>query len=92
MKGKPLWLAVGAFIAGCVATSVIQVPPARADSPTARWEHWCLDVEGVPKPSELDRASAEGWELVSAAFRPPVVAKGDSVGGGATLLCFKRPR
>lgn len=91
MPVKRWWLLTVAFLAGCVATSASQVGSARADG-SARWEHWCLDLEGVPSESDLKRASSEGWELVSAAFRPPVVAKGDSVGGGATLLCFKRPR
>jgi len=91
MAVKRWWLLSVAFLAGCVATSALQVRSARADG-IERWEHWCLDLEGVPSDGDLKRASAEGWELVSAAFRPPVVAKGDSVGGGATLLCFKRPR
>jgi hypothetical protein len=87
------WLLAVAFVAGCVATATFTVPKARADASShARWEHWCVDVDGVPKNEQLDRAGAEGWELVSAAFRPPVVKEGSSVGGGATLLCFRRPR
>lgn len=88
---KPWWLVLLAFVAGCVATSTLQVPNAHAQSKSL-WEHMCVDVEGVPSPADLNAPSTEGWELVSAAFRPPVVAKGDSVGGGATLLCFKRAR
>ncbi len=94
MPLKPMWLMLCAFIAGCVASSVVRVPAAEAQPRVwngARWQHWCLDVEGVPTAEELDRPSNEGWEMVSATFRPPVVAKGDSVGGGATLVCFKRP-
>ncbi|MCC6336570.1 MAG: hypothetical protein IT380_21605 [Myxococcales bacterium] len=87
------WLLAIAFVAGCAATAAFQVPRARADAQgLVRWEHWCVDVEGLPKNSDLERAGAEGWEMVSATFRPPVVDKGSSVGGGATMLCFKRPR
>lgn len=90
---KPGWLVALAFCAGCLSTAVFSVPRARADAASlTRWEHWCLDVDGVPKNSDLDRAGAEGWELVSTNFRPPVVRDGSSVGGGATLVCFKRPR
>jgi hypothetical protein len=87
------WLLPVAFLAGCMATAAFTVPKARADAPVvARWDHWCVDVDGVPKQEQLDRASAEGWELVAATFRPPVVMSGASVGGGATLLCFRRAR
>ncbi|MEW6429981.1 MAG: hypothetical protein AB1730_00625 [Myxococcota bacterium] len=87
------WMVAVAFVAGCAATAAFQVPRARADAQgLPRWEHWCVDVEGVPKNSDLERAGAEGWELVSATFRPPVVQNGSSVGGGATVLCFKRPK
>ncbi len=82
-----------AFVAGCVTTAVFNVPRARADAVSlTRWEHWCIDVEGTPKNGDLEKAGAEGFELVSATFRPPVVQNGNSVGGGATFLCFKRPR
>lgn len=90
---KPGWLIALAFFAGCLTTAAVSVPRARAEGPSiSRWEHWCLDVDGVPKNSDLDRAGIEGWELVSTNFRPPVVSNGSSVGGGSTLLCFKRPR
>jgi hypothetical protein len=86
-------LLVLAFLAGCVTTALLQVPKARADGALiSRWEHWCVDVDGVPKNAELEKAGAEGFELISVTFRPPVVQNGNSVGGGATLLCFKRPR
>ncbi len=91
MPMKPWWLVSIAFVAGCAVTSALQVPNAHAEN-KAHWEHLCVDVEGVPSAADVNNPSAEGWELVSAAFRPPVVAKGDSVGGGATLLCFKRAR
>ncbi len=82
-----------AFIAGCVTTAVLNVPRARADAASfTRWEHWCVDVDGVPRNADLEKAGAEGFELVSVSFRPPVVQNGNSVGGGATYLCFKRPR
>lgn len=87
------WMVAVAFVAGCAATAAFQVPRARADAKDlARWEHWCVDVEGIPKNADLERAGAEGWELVSTTFRPPVVQNGSSVGGGATVLCFKRPK
>ncbi|MCA2981400.1 MAG: hypothetical protein INH41_01345 [Myxococcaceae bacterium] len=87
-----IWLTI-AFLAGCVTTALVNVPRAHADAATAaRWEHWCIDVDGTPKNGDLEKAGAEGFELVSVSFRPPVVQSGNSVGGGATLLCFKRPR
>jgi hypothetical protein len=80
-------------LAGCAPTVASQVPPARPDAVNlTRYEHWCVDVEGVVKTADLKRAGEEGWELVTSTFRPPVVAAGTSVGGGATTLCFKRPR
>lgn len=80
-----------AFLAGCLTTALFEVPRARADS-VVRWEHWCIDVDGVPKSTDYEKAGAQGFELVSVSFRPPVVQNGNSVGGGATYLCFKRPR
>lgn len=85
------WLVLVAFVAGCVTSAVVMVPRATA-STGPRWEHWCMDVEGVPKAADVERAGAEGWELATATFRPPVVEGGSSVGGGATYLCFKRAR
>ena len=85
------WLVLAAFAAGCVTSAVLMVPRATA-STVQRWEHWCMDVDGVPKTDDIDRAGVEGWELVTATFRPPVVQQGSSTGGGATYLCFKRPR
>jgi hypothetical protein len=91
-KRGSLLLAIG-FLAGCVTTALFNVPRAHADtSSVTRWEHWCVDVDGTPKNADLEKAGAEGFELVSVAFRPPVVQNGNSVGGGATYLCFKRPR
>lgn len=58
----------------------------------AQWEHWCVDFDPKPANPELQRAGDEGWEMVSMAFRPPVSQQGSSVGGGATLVCFKRPK
>lgn len=86
-------LVVAAFLAGCVTSALLNVPRARADGAShPRWEHWCVDVDGVPKNADLEKAGAEGFELVSVSFRPPVVQSGNSVGGGATYLCFKRQR
>lgn len=87
-------LVAAAFLAGCLTTAVLQVPRARAanGAPMTRWEHWCVDVDGIPRTSDFEKAGAEGFELVSVSFRPPVVQNGNSVGGGATYLCFKRPR
>lgn len=93
MKRANSWLVAVAFFAGCATTVAFTVPRARADGPTMKkWEHWCTDVDGVPTNGNLAKAGDEGWELVAATFRPPVVENGNSVGGGATYLCFKRPR
>jgi len=82
-----------AFLAGCATTAALQVPRANADGrPIQRWEHWCQDIDGVPTNDRLMKAGDEGWELVSLTFRPPVVQNGNSVGGGATYMCFKRPK
>lgn len=94
MKTPSKWLVAAAFFAGCATTVAFTVPRARADGPQPiqRWEHWCQDIDGVPSNGNLAKAGEEGWELVAATFRPPVVQNGNSVGGGATYLCFKRPR
>lgn len=94
MKLKPTTvLMVMAFIAGCASTFAFSVPVARAEQqPIKKWEHWCRDIDGVPTNEQLSKAGEEGWELVSSTFRPPVVQNGNSVGGGATFLCFKRPK
>lgn len=82
-----------AFLAGCATTAALQVPRAHADAVNLqRWEHWCQDIDGVPTNDRLMKAGDEGWELVSLTFRPPVVQAGNSVGGGATYMCFKRPK
>ncbi len=92
MTLKPVVVVAFAFfLLGCVAQRYLFVPPAHADN-VKRFEHWCTDVDGTPKSQELERISAEGWELAAATFRPPVVTQGNSIGGGATLLCFKRQR
>lgn len=92
MKPNTLLVAM-AFIAGCASTFAFQVPRAHADGRVLqRWEHWCHDIDGVPNNDQLAKAGDEGWELVSSTFRPPVVQNGNSVGGGATFLCFKRPK
>ncbi len=83
--------ALVAFALGCATTAALVIPPAHAQD-VKKWEHWCLDVDGLPKNGDLERAGAEGWELVSATFRPPVVQGGNSVGGGAMYVCFKRPK
>ena len=76
------WLVVSALVlaSGCATMRASQ------------WEHWCVDFDGKPANAELLRAGDEGWEMVSMAFRPPVSQLGNSVGGGATLVCFKRPK
>ncbi len=70
-----------ALLSGCATTRTVQ-----------QWEHWCVDFDPKPMNPELQRAGDEGWEMVSMAFRPPVSQQGSSVGGGATLVCFKRPK
>lgn len=65
--------------------------PPSSHAVTTRWDYWCFDSDGVPRADKLARAGGEGWEMVSAVFRPPVVQNGSSVGGGATWVCFKRP-
>lgn len=94
-RGRPLGraLVIVAFLAGCATTAALQVPRANADAVNLqRWEHWCQDIDGVPTNDRLMKAGDEGWELVSLTFRPPVVQAGNSVGGGATYMCFKRPK
>lgn len=92
MKRRSLLVTL-AFLAGCATTFALQVPRARADGPAVKkWEHWCMDIDGVPTNPQIEKAGEEGWELVATTFRPPVVQNGNSVGGGATYLCFKRPR
>lgn len=91
MKQRSILVAF-AFIAGCASTFAFQVPRAHADGRTVqKWQHWCTDIDGVPTNAQMNAPGDEGWELVSSTFRPPVVQNGNSVGGGATFLCFKRP-
>ncbi len=80
---KALLISSSVLLAGC-ATGL--------NAQGTRWEHWCFDVDGVPAVKDLENAGNQGWELVSASFRPPVVQNGSSVGGGATYVCFKRPK
>lgn len=84
MKRGLMVLTVGVLCLSCAET--------RAAHTRIRWEHWCADFDGVPTNERLMKAGQEGWELVSLSFRPPVVQNGNSVGGGATFLCFKRPQ
>ncbi len=80
-----------AFGLGCITEAVWQIPPARADTVVQRWDHWCVDFDGKPTNPDLKRAGEEGWEMVALTHRPPVVSGGNSVGGGAMFVCFKRP-
>ena len=83
MTMKMMIALLAVLLTGCAAS---------LGSQGTRWEHWCFDVDGVPAVKDLENAGNEGWELVSASFRPPVVQNGSSVGGGATYVCFKRPK
>ncbi len=80
-----------AFGLGCATEAVWQIPPARAEVEVKRWDHWCVDFDGKPTNPDLKRAGEEGWEMVALTHRPPVVSGGNSVGGGAMFVCFKRP-
>ena len=78
-----------------------QPPPAvvvaRPAGPSARSLSWIPGVLGLASAGVatglLVSASGKHGALLNAlTFRPPVVQNGNSVGGGATFLCFKRPK
>ena len=75
------------FVIGCVAggaASQMVVPKARANSSAPRWEYNCFDAEITDNfdlpVDELNKAGAQGWELVSMVPRR-----------GGYGYCFKRP-
>jgi hypothetical protein len=78
-----------AFLSGCVVTMAARdlvVPPARAGTNPTRWEHRCYTTSllGWQPYEDLNRlaneAGRKGWAI-----------SGGPAGGGATLVCFKRP-
>jgi hypothetical protein len=94
MTLRPKSLAYACVLSICMSCAWQRGPSGSLASGgnVQRFEHWCANVDGVPGESDLAPFGAQGWELVSATFRPPVVTNGNSIGGGATVLCFKRPR
>lgn len=56
------------FLIGCATGGVaaqIVIPPARAGTTATRWEHFCGRINAGLLTEQLNRAGAEGWELVS---------------------------
>lgn len=74
------------FILGCATGSVaaqLVVPPARAETPPARWEYFC--GEGTASTKQFNTFGAQGWELATMTTTPP-----RAFAGVETLFCFKR--
>jgi hypothetical protein len=55
------------------------IPPRPAGATYPNWEHLCVGLYGGDFGDVLDRAGAEGWELVAIANTDVIV------------VCFKRP-
>src|SRR5688572_26643990 len=57
-----------AFVVGCGAASVVkfEVPSARANPNSTRWEYHCVNmVEGITQYS--NNMGSQGWQMVTAA-------------------------
>jgi hypothetical protein len=71
------------FLFGCATGGVasqLVIPPASADGPADRWEHFCAELANHRtelQTKALREAGESGWEFVG--------ALGDSA-------CFKRPK
>jgi hypothetical protein len=75
------------FLVGCLvggASSQFIAPPARAGTPPAAWEYFCLNANNPETSTErLNAAAAQGWELQTAS---------STGSGGLGILCLRRPR
>ncbi len=72
------------FILGCATGGVashLVIPPARAETPAARWEYLC--GQGDVSSKQFNQAGVQGWEL--AAMSVLTHNHGDE-----TVFCFKR--
>jgi hypothetical protein len=74
------------FLVGCLvggASSQFIAPPARAQTPPARWEYFCLLANNPETATErLNTSAAQGWELQTA----------HSTGArNQGILCLRRP-
>jgi hypothetical protein len=75
---KTAFVLLVVFFAGCAASRILVIPPARAGTAPQHWEYFCKDVRGdddaVSKMA--NQAGQQGWEMA---------------GVDATTWCFKRP-
>ncbi|WP_375768527.1 hypothetical protein NR798_43750 [Archangium gephyra] len=78
------------FLAGCAASRVQWVPPARAQTDTGmpRWDYYCMEPTwgfGQSRSdaitAQLKAAGLQGWELVTV----------EKFEVGPSSYCFKRP-
>jgi hypothetical protein len=81
------------FVVGCVAggaASHVTIPAARAETNPAHWEYTCIEADRTESfdfpVNELNKAGAQGWELVSM-----LPVKKDLGGYDKFGFCFKRP-
>jgi hypothetical protein len=76
------------FVVGCIAGGVssrIVVPPARAGTHPALWDHHCFRGDMDDESKSLIDHGKEGWELVS------VTSMSRPIGDPDLLFCYKRP-
>jgi hypothetical protein len=67
-QAKTAFVLLVVFFAGCAASRILVVPPARAGTNPQRWEYFCkgeaFSDDAVSKMA--NRAGQEGWEMSSA--------------------------
>jgi hypothetical protein len=80
------------FLIGCATGGVasqLVVPPARAGTASTHWEYVCGRVASGSLSANLNKAGADGWELVSV-----VPASQDTQFGSTSIddytFCAKR--
>jgi hypothetical protein len=76
-RAKTAFVLLVVFFAGCAASRILVVPPARAGTNPQRWEYACIAGGNAPFVSEVaNKFGAEGFEMS---------------GASGMTWCFKRP-
>ena len=86
-------LAAIVFVVGCMTGGVasqLAIPKARAGTSPAHWEYFCKESEESVPLADMNKAGAEGWELVtvSTTTLSTVYAVLEAA---AMVYCYKRP-
>jgi hypothetical protein len=86
IRVKTAFVLLVVFFAGCAASRILAVPPARAGTTLPRWEYACRNESGDDDVSKMASAMGQqGWEMVAASS---LVHAGTS---DSITWCFKRP-